>query len=166
MEIKLPPYKAFVDGIRDGSITVLRIPTGNITVGDIITLTVPRTDPETIKIGIKDIEHPLLYTITAKEAKEEGYTVPDFCPSKTLCENIESRTDFASLVFDQSGNTPVSRTREGIERELYERVKSGCPACLIKKDAKDLFLSYWRTAYHDMENKKIAKITFEVITEN
>jgi hypothetical protein len=29
MEIRLPPYKAFVDGVLDGSIIVLRIPGGN-----------------------------------------------------------------------------------------------------------------------------------------
>jgi hypothetical protein len=108
----------------------------------------------------------LLYDISAEEAYQEGYSVPDFCPSKTLCGSIESRTDFESLVFDQSGNVPVCRTREQFENELYERIKAGCPSCLIKKDAKELFLLYWKTAYHDMENREISKITFEVITES
>jgi hypothetical protein len=69
-------------------------------------------------------------------------------------------------VFDQSGGTSVSRSRDDFEKELYDRVKSGCPECLIKKDAKDLFLSYWKTAYHDMENREILKITFEVMAES
>jgi hypothetical protein len=164
MEIRLPPYKAFVDRILDGSITVLRIPRGNVKIGDTITATVPGVHSQTITIGIKHIEYPLLYGITVEEAEGEGYLVPDFCPSKTLCENMESRIDFESLVFDQSGNIAVSRTGEKIEKELLERVKSGCPSCRIKMDAKDLFLSWWKTTYHDMENREISKITFEVIS--
>jgi hypothetical protein len=34
MEIKLPPYKAFLDGVLDGSITVIRMPRRNIKAGE------------------------------------------------------------------------------------------------------------------------------------
>jgi hypothetical protein len=164
MEIKLPPYKAFVDSILNGSITVLRVPRKTIKVRDVILVNTPGPTSEAVKIRVKNIEYPLLFSITVKEAEREGYVVPDFCLMNTICRSIESRIDLEALVFDQSGDTPVSRTREDFEKELYKRVKSGCPACLIKKEAKDLFLSYWRTAYHDMENKEITKITFEVVT--
>jgi hypothetical protein len=163
MEIRLPPYKAFADGVLDGSITVLRIPGGNIKAGDAVMIKTPGADSEVVKIRIKNIEYPLLCAITAEEAEREGYVAPDFCPSKTLCGSIESRTDFESLVVDRSGSILVGRTREGFEQALYERVKAGCPSCLIKKDAKEFFLSYWRKTYQDMENKEISKITFEVI---
>jgi hypothetical protein len=132
MEISLPPYQEFVDGIIDGSLTVLRIPMGTVKNGDTVTAKVSGVYPEAIKIRVKNIEYPLLYGITAEEAKREGYAVPDFCPSKTLCGSIESRTDFESLVFDQPGDIPASRFREDFEKELYDRVKSGCPECLIK----------------------------------
>jgi hypothetical protein len=165
MEVRLPPYKAFVDRILDGSITVLRIPGGNIKTGDAVMVKTPVADSGVIRIGIKNIEYPLLYAITVDEAEREGYAAPDFCPSKALCGSIESRTDFESLVFDQSGSIPIGRTGEGFEKELYERVKAGCPSCLIKKDAKEFFFSYWRKTYQDMENREISKITFEVISE-
>ena len=144
----------------------MRIPKGDIKNGDTVTAKASGVHPEAIKIRVRNVEYPLLYGITVEEAKREGYAAPDFCPSKTLCGSIESRTDFESLVFDQSGEIPVSRSGEDFEKELYDRVKSGCPECLIKKDAKDLFLLYWKTAYHDMENREISKITFEVITES
>jgi hypothetical protein len=163
MEIMLPPYKAFIDGVLDGSITVLRVPRENAKAGDTVMVKTPGADSGIIGIRILHIEYPLLYTVTAEEAEREGYVPPDFCPSKTLCGSIESRTDFESLVFDQSGSVPVSRGREGFEQELYERVKAGCPSCLIKKDAKELFLAYWRKTYQDMENREIAKISFKVI---
>jgi hypothetical protein len=166
MEIRLPPYEAFADGVCNGSITVLRIPKVNMKVGDILTVTTSGVPSGAVNIRIKAIEYPLLYNITAEEAMREGYTVPDFCPSKTLCGSIESRIDFESLVVDRTGSIPVSRGREEFEKELYERVQAGCPSCLIKKDAKDLFLSYWETAYRDMENREVSKITFEVVRES
>jgi hypothetical protein len=167
MEITLPPYQAFTDGILEGSITVLRIPAReDLKAGDTVIIRTAGIPDEAVSIRIKHIEYPLLYSITVDEAEREGYVAPDFCPSKDLCGSIESRTDFESLVFDQSGDTPVSRGREEFEKELYERVKSGCPSCLIKKDAKDLFLSCWGRAYHDMENREVSKITFEVIKES
>jgi hypothetical protein len=164
MEIRLPPYKAFIDGVLDGSITVLRMPRGNIKAGETVMVKKLGVDFGGIKVRIKNIEYSLLYAVTAEEAEREGYVPPDFCPSKTLCESIESRTDFESLVFDQSGDTPVGRSKAEFERELYGRVKAGCSSCLIKKDAKELFLSYWRKTWQDMENREIAKITFEIIS--
>jgi hypothetical protein len=166
MEIKLPPYKAFIDGILDGSLTVLRIPRDKTKAGDTIMVKAPGLDSGMTRIRVKNIEYPLLYAITVAEAEKEGYSAPDFCPSKILCGSIESRTDFESLVFDQSGDMPAGRSREEFEEELYERVKAGCPSCLIKKDAKAFFLSYWRKTYQDMENREISKITFEVIIES
>ena len=79
MEISLPPYKAFVDGIVDGSITVLRIPKGTVKNGDTVLVKASGVHPEAVKIRVKNIEYPLLYGITVEEAKREGYTVPDFC---------------------------------------------------------------------------------------
>jgi hypothetical protein len=166
MEIRLPPYKAFIDGVLDGSNTVLRMPRENAKAGDTVMVKIPGADSGAIGIRIKNIEYPLLYAVTVEEAEREGYAPPDFCPSKTLCGSIESRTDFESLVFDQSGSVPAGRSREGFEQELYERVKAGCHSCLVKKDAKEFFLAYWRKAYRGMENKEISKITFEVIAGN
>jgi hypothetical protein len=165
-EIRLPPHKAFIDGVLDGTITVLRMPRENAKAGDTVMVKTPEVDSGAIGIRIIHIEYPLLYAVTVEEAEREGYVPPDFCPSKTLCGSIESRTDFESLVFDQSGSVPVGRSREGFEQELYERMKAGCPSCLIKKDAKEFFLAYWRKTYQDMENREISKITFEVIAES
>jgi hypothetical protein len=137
---------------------------GNIKAGDTVMVKRPGADFGGIKVRIKNIEYPPLYAITVGEAEREGYVPPDFCPSNTLCGSIESRTDFESLVFDQSGSVPASRSRVEFEQELYERVKAGCPSCLIKKDAKEFFLAYWRKTYQDMENREISKITFEVIS--
>jgi hypothetical protein len=161
MEISLPPYKAFFDGLLDGSITVLRIPKANAKVGDVITA---KAKIGVVKLGIKNIDFPLLYGITVEEAKQEGYAAPDFCSMSAICANMESRLDFESLAFDQSGDALRSRSGAEFEKELYERVKTGCRSCLLKKDEKDLFLAYWSNAYQDMENKEITKITFVVIT--
>lgn len=166
MDNKLPPSKVFVENIVAGNISVLRLPKGTIRPGDIITAKAPGIYQGTLRLGVKNVEYPLLHSITVEEAEQEGYHVPDFCPTKNLCENIESRIDFESLVFDQGGDTPVNRSREDVDTELYERLKAGCSTCVIKKDAKDLFLSWWKTAYHETENKEIAKVTFEVISRS
>jgi hypothetical protein len=160
MEISLPPHKAFFDGLLDGSITVLRIPRANAKAEDVITA---QANFGAVKLSIKSIEYPLLYDITVEEAKQEGYVAPDFCSMNTICANMESRMDFESLAFDQSGDTPKSRSRAEFEQELYERIKPGCLSCLIKKDEKALFLGYWKNVYKDMEDKEIAKINFETM---
>jgi hypothetical protein len=162
MEISLPYSKVFFDSVLDGSITALRMPKANAKVGDVITA---KMKVGTVKLRIKNIEYPLLYGITVEDAKQEGYAAPDFCSMNAICANMESRLDFESLAFDQSGDTPKSRSGAKFEKELYERVKTGCRSCLLKKDEKDLFLAYWSNAYQDMENKEITKITFEVITD-
>jgi hypothetical protein len=51
MEISLPPYKAFVDGIVDGPITVLRMPKGTVKNGDTVTAKVSGVYPEAVKSG-------------------------------------------------------------------------------------------------------------------
>jgi hypothetical protein len=165
MEIKLPPVKTFVDNILAGNMTILRIPKAAIKIGDVILAKAPGIYPGNIRIGIIAVEHPLLHSITVTEAEQEGYTVPDFCPSNNICGNIEARLDFESLLFDQKGDIPVSRSREGFEKELDDRLKAGCSTCLLKKDSKDLFLSYWKKTYNETENKEIVKITFEVISK-
>jgi hypothetical protein len=71
MEISLPPYKAFVDGIVDGSITVLRIPKGNVKNGDTLMAKASGVYREAVKIRVKNIEYPPLYGITVEEAKED-----------------------------------------------------------------------------------------------
>jgi hypothetical protein len=166
VEIILPPCNSFVEGIRDGSIAVLRAPCGNVKTGDVITAKTSGVDFEQITLRVKNVQYPLLFEITDEEARQEGYSAPDFCPLKTICENIEFRLDLESLLFDQSGTAPELRSRAGIERELLERVKSGCSSCLVKKQEKDMFLLYWRKAYQDIENRKIMKIAFEVVMEN
>jgi hypothetical protein len=162
MKISLPPYKAFFDGLLNGSITALRMPKANAKVGDVITA---NAKIGAVKLRIKNIEYPLLYGITVEEAKQEGYAAPDFCSMETICGSIESRLDFESLAFDQSGDIPTSRSVAEFDRELYGRVKAGCLSCFLQKDEKDLFLEYWKKAYQDMGNREISKITFEVIAE-
>jgi hypothetical protein len=164
MEIKLPPVQAFTDKILAGNITILRIPMAAIETGDVISVKAPGVHPENIRIGIIAVEHPLLHSITIKEAEQEGYTVPDFCPSSNICGNIETRLDFESLLFDQKGDIPTSRSREDFEKELNDRLKAGCSTCLLKKDSKDLFLSYWKKTYNETENEKIVKFSFEIIS--
>jgi hypothetical protein len=163
MEISLPLYKTFFDGLLNGSITALRMPKVKAKVGDVITA---KAKVGAVKLRIKNIEYPLLYGVTVEEAKQEGYAAPDFCSMNAICANMESRLDFESLVFDQSGDTPASRSVAEFDSELYGRVKSGCPSCFLKKDEKDLYLAYWSNAYQDMENKEITKITFEVIPDS
>jgi hypothetical protein len=163
MEISLPPYKAYFNSLLDGSITVLRFPKIDVKVGEIINAKAPKSHFEGLKLRIVNFEHPLLCGITVEEAKQEGYAAPDFCSMKTICGSIESRLDFESLAFDQSGDMPANRSKTEFDQELYERVKSGCRSCLLKKDEKDLFLEHWSKVYHDMENKEITKITVKVV---
>jgi hypothetical protein len=164
MEIKLPPVQAFTDKILAGNITILRIPMAAIKTGDVISAKAPGVHPGNIRIGVIAVEHPLLHSITVAEAEQEGYIVPDFCPSNTICGNIEARIDFESLLFDKKEDIPVSRSKEDFEKELNDRLKAGCSTCLLKKDSKDLFLSYWKKTYNENENEEVVKITFEVIS--
>jgi hypothetical protein len=85
MEIRLPPYKTFIDGVLDGSITVLRMPGGNIKAGETVMVKIPGANSGTIGIRMKNIECPPLYAITVEKAEREGYVPPNFCLSNILC---------------------------------------------------------------------------------
>jgi hypothetical protein len=166
MEIRLPSLREYIDAIFTGNITVLRIPNAAIKTGDILIAKAPGFHSGNFRLAVKEVQHSLLHSITVEEAEREGYIVPDFCPSKNLCENIESRIDLESLALDQTGDIPISRSMDDINKELYERTKKGCVNCALRLDSKDLFLSYWKSTYNDTENREIIKISFEVLSGN
>jgi hypothetical protein len=100
-----------------------------------------------------------LEAVTAEEAEREGFTVPDFCPSRFLCGNIETRLDFEAYVFKYENGAPVARSEAEREACLRERVQRICPSCLIRKNARELFLNYWKPK---MTGSEMTRIRFEV----
>jgi hypothetical protein len=166
MTLQLPKVDSYVEKVLMGETKTIRIPKGNFVPGDSITASLPGNPEKKIRLGIRAVSPCLLHDITPAEAEKEGFTVPGFCTSKAICESVEVRLDTDSLVFDRSSGTPQSRSMETIQKELTERVNQGCPGCLIKKDSKDLFLSYWKGAYGQDGNPEISRIEFELISRN
>lgn len=166
MEIKLPQNKKFIDKLLNGQITTIRLPKKDYKTGDILSLKIQRENPGSAKIGIKNVEYTMLHSITIEESEQEGFCIPELCPSLSICESIETRIDFDSLVFGQENGIKISRSREEIENELYNRIIKVCSSCLMKKDAKDLFLAYWKSTYGNTDNQEIAKMQVEVILKS
>jgi hypothetical protein len=145
MEIQLPEVQSYFEKIKNGSITDIRLPKIEIETGSVLTAFSPSGDGCSIKLKVLSSETIPLETITAEEAKKEGFAVPDFCASQFLCGNIEARLDFEDYVFKSENGVPVARTEEEREILLREKVKRLCPSCITKKNAKDLFLNYWKS---------------------
>jgi hypothetical protein len=97
--------------------------------------------------------------ITAEEAEQEGFAAPGFCASQFLCGNLETRLDFGDYAFKYENGVPIARTRAEQEQHLRERVQRLCPSCLTRKNARDLFLNYWKSK---AVGGKMTKISFEV----
>jgi hypothetical protein len=162
MEITLPPSKGYIEKILAGEITRIRLPRMELDVGDVITLSAEKADKGKINLAITRIETVPLYAISPEEAAEEGFISPDFCSSRYICGNIEVRIDFEDHVFSREGGTLHPRSEQERENDLYLKLKEGCKTCVIKKSPKDLFLSWWKSAYSIKgDNPEIAKITFE-----
>jgi hypothetical protein len=160
MEIRLPEVQSYLDKIKNGSITEIRLPGIEVKTGEVLTALSPAGDDCVIKLKVLSSETLPLEAVTPEEAEREGFAVPGFCPSRFLCGSIETRLDFEDYAFKYENGVPIARTRAEREQHLREKVQGLCPSCLVKKNAKDLFLDYWKpkTAGGDM-----AKITFEVI---
>jgi hypothetical protein len=55
----------------------------------------------------------------------------------------------------------MTRTQAEREIHLQEKVQRLCPSCVTKKNAKDLFLNYWKSKAVE---GNMTKISFEVVT--
>jgi hypothetical protein len=162
MEIILPPSQGYIEKIMTGEITRIRLPRTDIHAGDVITASINKSDTGKINLTVTRVETLPLYAISPEEAEKEGFTSQDFCSLQHICGNIEIRMDFEDHVFSREQGTSRLRNREEREKDLYRKLKEGCRNCVIKKDPKDLFLSWWKSAYNrNQDNPDITKITFE-----
>jgi uncharacterized protein YqfB (UPF0267 family) len=161
MEIQLPEVQSYLDNIKNGSITDIRLPEIEIKTGEVLTAFLPSGDGCAIKLKVLSSETVPLEAITAEEAEQEGFAVPDFCSSQFLCGNIETRLDFEDYAFKYENGVPLARTKEEREILLRGKVQRLCPSCVTKKSAKDLFLNYWKQKAVD---GNMTKIRFEVAT--
>jgi hypothetical protein len=159
MEICLPGVQSYLDKIADGSVTAIRLPKTEIETGDVLTALSSFGNGFTIKLRVLSSETVPLEAITAEEAEREGFTAPGFCPSGFLCGNIESRLDFEDYAFRYENGVSVARSPEDREMYLREKVQWLCPSCLTRRNAKDLFLNYWKSKSVD---GNMTKIRFEV----
>jgi uncharacterized protein YqfB (UPF0267 family) len=161
MEIQLPEVQSYLDKIKNGSITDIRLPEMEIETGEVLTAFSPFGENCSIKIKVLSSETVPLEAITAEEAENEGFAVPGFCTSQFLCGNIETRLDFEDYAFKYENGVPLARTQEEREILLREKVQRLCPSCITKKNAKDLFLNYWKSK--PVEGN-MTKINFELIS--
>jgi uncharacterized protein YqfB (UPF0267 family) len=159
MEIQLPEVQSCLDNIKDGSITTIRLPGMELKAGDILSVRSSSGNDNVIHLKVLTSETVPLETITATEAEREGFTAPDFCSSQFICGNIETRLGFEDYAFAYENGVPVARSQEDRELYLREKVRRLCPSCLTRKNAKDLFLQYWKSKAVDGE---MTKISFEV----
>jgi hypothetical protein len=162
MEIHLPEIQPCLDNIKNGSITEIRLPRMEIKMGDVLTAFSSSRKDNAIHLKVLTSETVSLEAITAKEAEQEGFAAPDFCSSQFLCGNIETHLDFEAYAFNHENGVPVARSPEDREMYLMERVRRLCPSCVTRKNAKDLFLNYWKSKSVDGE---MLKISFEVVRQ-
>jgi hypothetical protein len=160
MNINLPDIQSYLEKIKNGSVTNIRLPHTEIETGSVLSAFSPAGGDTAIKLKVLSSETVPWEAITATEAEQEGFTAPGFCSSRFLCESIETRSDFEDYVFKDEDGIKVARLKA--EREVYLRDKVArlCPSCITRKDAKDLFLHYWRPKVSD---GTMTKITFEVM---
>jgi uncharacterized protein YqfB (UPF0267 family) len=159
MEIQLPEFQSYLDNIKNGSITDIRLPEMEIKAGKVLSVFSPAGNDNVIKLKVLSSETVPLDAVTAEEAEKEGFAVPDFCASQFLCGNIESRLDFEDYAFRSEDGISMARTQEERETYLREKVQRLCPSCVTKKNAKDMFLDYWKSKAVD---GNMTKIKFEV----
>jgi hypothetical protein len=160
MEIQLPEVQSYLDNIRNGSITEIRLPRIEAEAGEVLTAFSPVGDDCVIKLKVLSSETVPLEAITAEEAEQEGFTVPDFCASQFICGNIETRMDFEDYAFSHENGVKIPRPEAEREQLLREKVERLCPSCIARKNAKDLFLHYWKPKVPD---GTMTKIKFEVL---
>jgi hypothetical protein len=160
MEIQLPEIQSYLDNIKNGSITELRLPRMEIKTGEVLTALSSFGNDGAIHLKVLASETVPLEAITAEESEQEGFAVPDFCASQFLCGNIETRLGFEDYAFTYENGVPLDRSPE--DRELYLRgkVRRLCPSCITRKNAKDQFLNYWKSKAVD---GNMTKIKFEVL---
>jgi uncharacterized protein YqfB (UPF0267 family) len=161
MEIHLPEFQSYLDNIKNGSITGIRLPGIEVKTGEILTACSSSGNGCVIKLKVLSTETVPLEAITAGEAEQEGFTAPDFCTSQFLCGSIETRLDFEDYAFKPENGVRIPRSPEEQELYLREKVQRLCPSCLTRKTAKDLFLSYWKSK---AAGGNMTKIRFEVIS--
>jgi hypothetical protein len=159
MNIQLPEVQSYLEKIKNGSITNIRLPGIKVETGEVLAVPSPSGADGVIKLKVLASETVPLEAITAEEAEKEGFAVPDFCSSQFLCGNIESRLDFEDMVFKYEDGVSIARSQAERDMRLRERVQRLCPSCLTRKDAKELFLNYWKSKTGE---KNMTKITFEV----
>jgi hypothetical protein len=162
MEIQLPEVPSYLEKIKNGSITDIRLPRMEAETGSVLTASSPAGNDCAIKLKVHSSEIIPLEAITAEEAEKEGFAVPDFCASQFLCGNIETRLDFEDYAFTYENGVPVARPPAEREEHLREKVQRLCPSCLTRKDAKDRFLNYWKAK---AVKGDMTKIRFEVVTD-
>jgi uncharacterized protein YqfB (UPF0267 family) len=160
MEIQLPAIQSYLDNIKNGSITEIRLPGMEIKTGEVLTAFSSSGNGGAIHLKVLASKTVPLEAVTAEEAEQEGFTVPDFCASQFICGNIETRLDFEDYAFESENGIRIPRSPEKQEVYLREKVRRLCPSCVTRKDAKDLFLNYWKSKSVDGE---MTKINFEVI---
>jgi hypothetical protein len=162
MEIQLPEVPSYLEKIKNGSITDIRLPRMEAETGSVLAASSPAGSDCAIKLKILSSETVPLEAITAEEAEREGFAVPVFCASQFLCGNIETRLDFEDYAFKYEDGVPVERSPAEREKHLREKVQRLCPSCLTRKDAKDQFLNYWKSK--DVDGN-MTKIRFEIVTD-
>jgi uncharacterized protein YqfB (UPF0267 family) len=160
MEIQLPEAQSYFDNIRNGSITEIRMPKMETETGEVLTAFSSARDDCVINLKVLSSETVPLEAITAEEAEQEGFAVPDFCTSQFICGNIETRMDFEDYAFRCENGVKTTRPEAERERLLREKVQRLCPSCITRKNAKDLFLHYWKPKVSD---GIMTKIKFEVV---
>jgi hypothetical protein len=162
MEIQLPKIQSYLDNIKNGFITEIRLPGMEIKTGEVLTAFSSSGNGGAIHLKVLASEIVPLESITAEEAEQEGFAAPDFCASQFLCGNIKTRLGFEDYAFTYENGVPLARSPE--DRELYmrEKVRRLCPSCVTRKTAKDLFLNYWKSKSVDGE---MLKISFEVVRQ-
>ena len=160
MEIQLPEVHSYLDNIKNGSITEIRMPRVEIKTGEILTAFSPAGKDCVVKLKVLSSETVPLEAITAEEAEKKGFTAPDFCTSQFLCGSIETRLDFEDYVFKYENGVPLARTQAEREIHLQEKVQRLCPSCVTKTTTKDLFLNYWK---QKAVEGNMTKISFEVM---
>jgi hypothetical protein len=159
MKIQLPEVQSYLDNIKNGSITVIRLPRMEVKTGEILSAFSSAGKDCVVKLKAISSEAVPLEAITVEEAEKEGFTVPDFCPSQFLCGSIETRLDFEDYAFKRENGVPLARTQAEQEQYLREKIQRLCPSCVTRKNAKDLFLNYWKSKTVE---GSMTKISFEV----
>jgi hypothetical protein len=109
MEIQLPEVQSYLDNIRNGFITEIRLPKMEAEAGEVLAAFSPARDDFVIKLKVLSSETVPLEAITAEEAEREGFTVPDFCASQFICGNIETRMDFEDYAFRHENSVKIAQ---------------------------------------------------------